>query len=242
MERSDDRGVCPRRARARRRARPPATYLDAATRAATFIRNTLWVGRRGCCAAIATATPRSTAYAEDYAYLIWGLLELFQAGGDPAVARVGAARSRRSRTRSSGTTTDGGWFSTTGEDPTVLLRLKEDYDGAEPAASSIAALNALTIAHLTGDERVRSRAERTLARYGPRIGAAGRAIPMMLCALSAWHAGMSQVVIVGARRRVRRPLLEEARAPLCALRDRDSGRARERARTASAHCCRSPRR
>ena len=32
---------------------------------------------------------------------------------------------------------DGGWFSTTGRDPSVLLRLKEDYDGAEPSASSV---------------------------------------------------------------------------------------------------------
>ena len=46
---------------------------------------------------------------------------------------------------------EGGWFSTTGEDPSVLLRLKEDYDGAEPAASSVAVLNLLTLAHLTGD-------------------------------------------------------------------------------------------
>ena len=44
---------------------------------------------------------------------------------------------------------EGGWFSTTGKDPSVLLRLKDDYDGAEPAASSVAALNTLTLAHLT---------------------------------------------------------------------------------------------
>ena len=31
---------------------------------------------------------------------------------------------------------DGGWFSTTGQDASVLLRVKEDYDGAEPAAAS----------------------------------------------------------------------------------------------------------
>ena len=65
---------------------------------------------------------------------------------------------------------EGGWFSTTGSDPSVLLRLKEDYDGAEPAASSVATINALTFAHLTGDDVARDRAIRTLQRYGPRIG------------------------------------------------------------------------
>ena len=36
-------------------------------------------------------------------------------------------------------------------------------------------------------------------RLGPRIGAAARAVPMMLCALSAWHAGIGQIVVVGER-------------------------------------------
>ncbi|HXV15387.1 MAG TPA: hypothetical protein VD758_01325, partial [Gemmatimonadaceae bacterium] len=79
----------------------------------------------------------------------------------------------------------------------MLLRLKEDYDGAEPAASSIAALNALSLAHLTGQEETLAKAERTLGRYGPRIGSAARAVPMMLCALSGRHAGYAQVVLVG---------------------------------------------
>jgi uncharacterized protein len=187
--------------------RPSAgTHLDAATRAATFIRNTLWVEGR-LLRRYRDGDAAIEAYAEDYAFLVWGLLELFQAGGDPQWLEW-ALTLQAQQDEKFWDAQDGGWFSTTGEDPTVLLRLKEDYDGAEPAASSIAALNALTISHLTGDEGVRTRAERTLARYGPRIGAAGRSIPMMLCALSAWHAGLSQVVVVGARDRAR-PLLEE---------------------------------
>jgi uncharacterized protein YyaL (SSP411 family) len=63
----------------------------------------------------------------------------------------------------------------------------------------VSVLNLLTLAHLTGFEGAESKAERTLARYGPRIGAAARAIPMMMCALSQWHAEMGQVVIVGQR-------------------------------------------
>ena len=52
--------------------------------------------------------------------------------------------------------------------------MKEDYDGAEPSASSVSVLNLLTLAHLTDDEAARAKAERTLARYG-RAPAAPRA-------------------------------------------------------------------
>jgi uncharacterized protein YyaL (SSP411 family) len=137
------------------------------------------------------------AYAEDYAYLVWGLLELFQANGDPEWLEW-AVTLQAQQDEKFWDEKESGWFSTTGQDPTVLLRLKEDYDGAEPAASSVAALNALALSHLTGDANVREKTARTLARYGPRIGAAARTIPMMLCALTAWHAGYSQVVTVGA--------------------------------------------
>ena len=89
----------------------------------------------------------------------------------------------------------------------MLLRLKEDYDGAEPAASSVATLNALTSAHLTGDSSALARAERTLARYGPRIGGAARVVPMMLSALSAWHGGHLQAVVVADSREAQRDLL-----------------------------------
>jgi uncharacterized protein YyaL (SSP411 family) len=77
--------------------------------------------------------------------------------------------------------------------------MKEDYDGAEPSASSVSVLNVLTLAHLTGDDAYRQKAARTLARYGKRAGAAARVIPMMLCGLSQWHAPSMQIVVVGGR-------------------------------------------
>jgi len=101
---------------------------------------------------------------------------------------------------------EGGWFSTTSSDPTVPLRLKEDSDGAEQSARSVSALNCLTLAHLTGDDAYRVKADRTLARYGPRVGAAGRVVPMMLCALAQRHASPVQVVITGAGSDPARPL------------------------------------
>jgi uncharacterized protein YyaL (SSP411 family) len=184
--------VLPERPRARQ-------WLDAARSAADFIGARLWNADsqtllrryRGGEAGIG-------AYAEDYACLIWGLLELFQADGDPGWF-AWARELQRRQDALFWDEAEGGWFSTTGQDPTVLLRLKEDYDGAEPSASSVSVHNLLAIAHLTDDPDARSRAERTLGRYGARAGRAARVIPMLLAALSARHAGAAQIVIVGDR-------------------------------------------
>jgi uncharacterized protein len=174
-------------------------YRKAAERAASFIREELWNdSSRTLLRRYRDGEAAIEGYAEDYAYLVWGLLELFQATGSPQWLEWAIDLQKR-QDELFWDADQGAWFSTTGQDPTVLLRLKEDYDGAEPAASSVAALNALTLAHLTGDGNYRHKAERTLARYGTRVGAAARVVPMMLCALSTWHAPAMQVVVVGGK-------------------------------------------
>jgi uncharacterized protein YyaL (SSP411 family) len=136
------------------------------------------------------------AYAEDYAYLIFGLLELFQAGGDPAWLEWALTLQLR-LDELFWDSADGGWFSTTGKDASVLLRLKEEYDGAEPAASSLAVLNLLTLSHLTGDADMGVHVERAFGSFGASASMRGRSVPMMLAALSTYHAGMPQIVIAG---------------------------------------------
>ena len=176
-------------------------WIDTARDAAIFIRERLWnATEKRLLRRYRDEESAIDAYAEDYACLTWGLLELFQADGDPQWLEWARALQTR-LDEVFWDEAEGGWFSTTGNDPSVLLRLKEDYDGAEPSASSIAVLNALTLAHLTGDESARAKAEHTLGRYGPRAGRAARVIPMMLAGLSTLHAGASQVVILGPRDR-----------------------------------------
>jgi uncharacterized protein YyaL (SSP411 family) len=136
------------------------------------------------------------AYAEDYAYLGFGLLELFQADGDPAWLAWALVLQQRLDDLF-WDPVEGGWYSTTGEDQSVLLRLKEEYDGAEPSASSVAVLNLLTLSHLTGDPAMTDKIERTFGMFSGSASLRGRTVPMMLAALSTYHAGMPQVVIVG---------------------------------------------
>jgi uncharacterized protein len=175
-----------------------AEWLKTAQSAAQFIRDHLWRAadgtllrryRDGDAAGI-------DGYAEDYASLIWGVLELFQADGDPAWLSWARELQAQQDARF-WDDKEAGWFSTTGLDPSVLLRLKEDYDGAEPSAGSVSVLNLMTLAHLVDDGEARKKVERTLGRYGERAGRAARVIPMMLAGLSTWHAGATQVVVFG---------------------------------------------
>ena len=110
---------------------------------------------------------------------------------------MGADAPARGRTSCSGDPVEGGWFSTTGRIESVLLRLKEDYDGAEPSATSVTVLNLLTLSHLTNDHAFEEAIDRGLGGFASRIEQGARTVPMMMAALSAYHAGMSQIVIAG---------------------------------------------
>jgi uncharacterized protein YyaL (SSP411 family) len=180
-------------------ARPQAkAWLDTARGAAQFIFDRLWDPSTGTLLRRYRDGDASIeGYAEDYSSLVWGLLELFQADGD-AKWLAWARELQAQQDARFWDPREGGWFSTTGRDPSVLLRLKEDYDGAEPAAGSVTVLNLLTLAHLVDDSEAWAKVERTLGRYGDRAGRASRVIPMMLAGLSAWHADATQIVVLGS--------------------------------------------
>jgi uncharacterized protein YyaL (SSP411 family) len=172
-----------------------APYLHAAVRAAAFARERLWVpASRTLLRRYRDGHAEIDGYAEDYACLIFGLLELFQADANPAWLEWAVDLQRR-QDELFWDEANGGWFGTTGRDPSVLLRMKEDYDGAEPTASSVSAMNLLVLSHLVDDPAWKERLERTFRSFGTRLEQMGRAVPMMAAALSAWTAGIEQVVI-----------------------------------------------
>ncbi len=173
-------------------------YLEAARRAAGFIRERMWNASTGILLRrYRDGHAEIEGYAEDYAYLIAGLLDLFQADAAPMWLEWAIALQHR-QDELFWDEAAGGWFSTTGKDPHVLLRMKEDYDGAEPTASSVSVLNLLVLSHLVPDPAWTDRIERTLKLFGTRLEQMGRGVPMMAAALSTYTAGLSQIVIVEA--------------------------------------------
>jgi uncharacterized protein len=174
-----------------------ADWLRAAERAAAAVEVYLWrPSDRRLLRRYRDDEAAIEGFCEDYAYLAWGLVELFQATGDRRWLDW-ALTLTAVQTELFFDERDGGWFSSTGADPSVLLRLKEDYDGAEPAAASVAVRNLLVLGHLVSDRSLIERAGRTLERYGPGIGRVARVMPLMLANVARWHAPAAQVVIVG---------------------------------------------
>ncbi len=177
-------------------------HLDAARRAAEFVRRELqdegparlyrsWRGGRGT----------AEGFAEDYAYFIQGLLDLYEASFERRwlewAERLQATMDARFWDEARG-----GYFNSAADDPTIVLRLKEDYDGAEPAPSSVAAMNLLRLSAMLNQEGFNTRAIRTIEAFRAQWSGMPQAMPAMLCALAMALEPVRQVVLVGESRDV----------------------------------------
>jgi uncharacterized protein YyaL (SSP411 family) len=137
-------------------------------------------------------------FLDDYALFVQGLLDLYEAQFDRRHLDL-AIRITEKQRELFEDPESGGFFSTAGGDRSLVLRVKEDYDGAEPSGNSVAALNLLRLAQITGRAEFRESAELLLAAFGSRLSAAPMAIPQLLVAYDFLMSEPRQVVIAGER-------------------------------------------
>ncbi len=172
-------------------------YRDAATRAALFVRGNLYREKdQTLLRSYREGASAVEGFADDYAFLIQGLLDLYETTFDPQWIEWAATLQGR-QDELFWDEEAGGYFSTSGKDFDILLRSKEDYDGAEPSPSSIAALNAMRLAQMLDRTAWRDRAEKTLRAFSPQLEQVPAAMPQMLVALDRWRARPRQIVIAG---------------------------------------------
>ncbi len=185
-------------AKAHQVLRDPA-YLAMATRAAEFLQRELYDPARGILyRSWLDGRGPTEGFAEDYACLVQGLLDLYEAGFEIRWLHWAEAL-QATMDRIFWDEAAGGYFNSRADDASIVLRLKEDYDGAEPAPGSLAALNLLRLAALTGDDdgARRARALRTIAALRPQWERAPQALPQLLCALAQALEPARHVVLAG---------------------------------------------
>ena len=176
-----------------------ARYLEIAARAAKFLQTNLYDSSRK----ILYRNYRGgrsdiEAFADDYAFVIQALLDLYEASFDIEWLKF-AMELQETQDRLFFDEKNGGYFSTSGKDESVFLRMKDDNDGAEPAASSVAALNLLRLSQFRDDKQMAQRARKTIDAFATTLSHFPSAMPQMLLALDYSLSKPRQIVIAGKK-------------------------------------------
>jgi uncharacterized protein YyaL (SSP411 family) len=93
----------------------------------------------------------------------------------------------------------GGFFDTPGNSTDLLVRMKETYDGAEPAGNSVAVLVLLRLADMTDNEHWRRLAGEALNGVAYVLNTQPAVMPQMVVAWDVFMHGTTQIILVGSR-------------------------------------------
>jgi uncharacterized protein len=133
-------------------------YASAAARAADALLERLRDERGRLLHRFCSGEAAIPGFADDYAFLIWGLLELAEAGSDARY--LAAARALNAEFIAHfWDASEGAFFLTADDGEKLPARIKEFYDGALPSANAVAMPNLVRLAEITGDRSLVEKAE-----------------------------------------------------------------------------------
>lgn len=174
-------------------------YVTAAQKCAEFIFKKLIRHDGRLLARYRDGEAAFNAYLEDYAFLVWGLLELYEATYD-ATFLENALKLNADMLKLFGDQNTPGLFLYGLDSEELITRPKESYDGAIPSGNSAAVMNLVRIARLTGKHELEDKAKEILDYFSDQIEAAPTGHSYMLCAyLYLISDRASEVVIVGSQ-------------------------------------------
>lgn len=173
-------------------------YRQAAERAATFIFRRLRREDGRLLARYRDGEAAYLAYLDDYAFLIWGLLELYQTTLEPRYLQDALALEAQLN-HLFWDEQAGGYFFYGRDGEALIVRPKEVYDGATPSGNSVSAYNLIRLYHLTGQDEYLARAERLLASFAGNVQQYPPGYSFALLSLQALLYGYRLIVVAGRR-------------------------------------------
>lgn len=142
------------------------SYLKTAERAADFLLNKMRKPDGQLLHRYRDGEASVQGTLDDYAFLTWGLLELYEGTFDTRYLKA-AIEIEKTMDSHFSDTTNGGFYFTADNSENLLVRSRELYDGASPSGNSVAALNLLRLSRITADtafEQKASQMERVFAK------------------------------------------------------------------------------
>ena len=188
-------------------------YLESARRAAAFVLDALRVEGR-LMRVWNAGSARHTAYLDDHAFMIAGLLDLYEATWELRWLDAALELQARLDADYRDPAAAGGYFFTAADHESLLTREKPVHDGAEPSGNSVELLNLLRLHALTSRASFAEEANAMLRTFGPALRRSPASSREMLLALGFEFAAVPEIVIVVPQS------VEQARGFLDALRSR----------------------
>ncbi len=172
-------------------------YEKAARRAADFVLKEMGEGdrlmhrwREG-----ETAVPGQL---DDYAFMIFGLLELYEATFDIQWLEK-AIELNETVLKHFSDNEQGGFYLTADDAEKLLIRPKSMYDGALPSGNSVQMMNLLRLARLTGRTEYETLAEQTANAFSEMLNRSPDSFSQALQAVQFAKGPSVEIVIVGER-------------------------------------------
>ena len=174
-------------------------YLNGATDATEFIFKNLIREDGRLLARYRDGHSAYLGYIDDYAFLIWGLLELYEATLNEDFLEK-AIKLNYDMIKLFWDENDGGFYLYGHDAEQLVIRPKEVYDGAIPSGNSVAALNMLRLASLTGDTKLEELTEKLFYAFGNSAKEHPNAHTFLMTATLFYFAPKTEVVIVANKK------------------------------------------
>ncbi len=171
-------------------------YAEAATQALTFIINNMRMPDGRLLHRYREGQALIPAYLDDYAFLIWGLLELYEATFDPSYIKT-ALSLNQDLLSHFWDESRGGFYFTSDDSEELFTRPKEIYDGATPSGNSVAMLNLLRLSRITSDSSLEERAAKIGSAFSGNIRQMPSAYTQFLVGLDFALGPSYEIVITG---------------------------------------------
>lgn len=172
-------------------------YAERAAKAADFILNNLRRQDGRLLARYSGGEPTYLAYLDDYAYLVWRLLELHEAAFDVRYLQA-AITLNQDMVELFWDCEHGGFYFTGADAEGLITRPKEIHEGATPSGNSVATMNLLKIARITGDAAMARRVEAQFAAFSDEVARYPSAHTFLLAVYLYSIGPAEEIVIAGS--------------------------------------------
>jgi len=171
-------------------------YVDAARKAADFILKNLRTSDGRLLRRYRNGEAAYPGYLDDYAFMVWGLIELYEATFEVTYLEAAIALNREMIDIFWDKKGGGLYFTGKGNEA-LITKSKEIYDGALPSGNSVAALNFLRLARMTGRIDLEKKAEQLTATFSREVTAQPIGYTQLLSALEFMLGPAQEIVIAG---------------------------------------------